>query len=215
MLKLAVSPLMTAAIAAMGTGMLLEQQHLHKEHLKEEALRELELRQLEARRMLPTRMGLHTAGGFSPSLTNYGNLQDYDPGLDFDFEKGGAFKQAGIGGQLIGAVGKAVGGAAGKVQQFGQSAVTKGRSMVGALRAPAAAAAPVAAAAAPVAAVAKSTPFLSTDTKAKILGGAAIAGTGYVGYKGVVKPTVDYMRTPAHAHHEGYMSNNVNEYGYS
>ena len=214
MLKSAESPLMTAAIAAMGTGMLLRQQHLHKEELKEEALRELELQQLEARRMSPTRMGLHTAGGFSPSLTNYGNLQDYDPGLNFDFEKGGAFKQAGIGGELLQGAGKLLGGAVGKVQQFGQSAMTKGRSLVGALqKAPAVAAAPVAATAAATAA--KSTPFLSSATKAKLLGGAAVAGTGYAGYKGVVKPSIDYMSTPSAAHHEGYMRNNVNEYGYS
>lgn len=57
--------------------------------------------------------------------------------------------------------------------------------------------------------------LLSTKTKAKLVGGAALAGAGYVGYKGL-QAGRDYMMAPAH--HQTYgtpVANNVNEFGYA
>jgi hypothetical protein len=85
----------------------------------------------------------------------------------------------------------------------GQNVAQGGRAMA------AGALAPAAAAAAPAA----SKPLLSTGTKLKMMGTAGVLGAGYLGYKGL-EAARDYMSVPAGHHHQGYLKQNVNQYGY-
>ena len=95
MLKLGESPLVRAAINALGTKTLFDDQADAEQAVRESALEDLMGRQQEARRMAPVRRGLRGHGGFATNTTDYagaGSLRDYDDAiaLGLPFEKGGS-----------------------------------------------------------------------------------------------------------------------------
>jgi uncharacterized membrane protein YebE (DUF533 family) len=102
--------------------------------------------------------------------------------------------------QLLQRAGSAVGRAGQAAQSTGSRLMATGAK-----------AAPAAAAAAPAAAAGKS--LFSAATKGKLLAGGALAGAGYLGYKGL-QATRDFMMAPSGHNHAPGPMNNVNEYGY-
>lgn len=92
-LKKAESPVVRAAMGALGTGMLLSNQREMQEAIRAAAIEELRARQAESARMAPVRRGLIGRGGAAPDLTNYGNV---DNPVAIDFEdplfKGGSLR---------------------------------------------------------------------------------------------------------------------------
>lgn len=260
--KVAQSPMLAAAVAALGTGGLLALQHHAKQQREEEAMEELMARRAAARDMGETRQGLRAAGGFAPDTTSYsdaGSLRDMDPRLGgISFEKGGAAVNWGNLGKLVGGGAAAGAGAAGGALGRGAQAVGKGlesgfgatgrlvraagptlmegvapggaspalgRVLGGAGKAMESGGAALSAtgtdaARAGARGVLKpaqrsfaSKPLLSPLTKAKLVGGGAALGAGYVGLKGL-SAAKDYMSVPSGAPHQGYVRHDVNEYGY-
>jgi hypothetical protein len=123
----------------------------------------------------------------------------------------GAAKLPSLGGSGVGAFQKAWQGAApaaqatqgylqragGWLQGHGASLAAKGQASV--------------AAAAPAAAASK--PLLGMGTKAKLVGAGALAGAGYLGYKGL-QAGRDYMLAPPrHSIYGTPVANNINQYG--
>jgi hypothetical protein len=97
----------------------------------------------------------------------------------------------------------------GTLQRAGGWLQGKGQQLQAAGARPAAAAAPAAQAAAPAA---KGKPLLSMATKGKLMAGGALAGAGYVGYKGM-QTARDYMMAPSQ-HTTAPVMQNVNQFGY-
>jgi hypothetical protein len=149
----------------------------------------------------------------------------------------GIDKESGIGGQLLGGLARAGGAAlkglggaasaAGRLLPAAESAATKApllQRASGWLNAKGAnmaqkgvamaAAGPAAVAAAPAAAAANGgKPLLSGMTKAKLLGGGAVLGAGYLGMKGL-QAGRDYMLQPSGTHEGPPIQNNVGREGY-
>lgn len=109
----------------------------------------------------------------------------------------------------------------GATGRFQQAAAKQGliKTPKAAVPAAAAKAGPAAAAARTGAAATKSKPLISWKTKAKILGGGAALGAGYVGYKGL-QAGRDYMMQPTYASQawggsSGRLPTSINPYGYT
>jgi hypothetical protein len=98
-----------------------------------------------------------------------------------------------------GRLAQAAGTASGTIGGLGTKMLGKGTGMAAAAAKPA------------------SKPFMSMGTKAKVLGGGALMGAGYAGYKGL-QATRDYMMTPSgggNFHGGGSIPQSVNQYGYA